>query len=44
MRFVPIDGHSVMFLTVMTLLPFVPLLLIAVPLDVLMKSLAGFLI
>ncbi len=44
MRFVPIDGHSVVFLAVMTLLPFVPLLLIAVPLDVLMKSLAGFLI
>jgi hypothetical protein len=37
-------GTAWYFLTFMTLLPFAPLLLIAVPLDVLMKSLAGFLI
>jgi hypothetical protein len=44
MKFVPIDAHSVIFMAVVTMLPFVPLLLITEPLDALLKSIAGFLI
>jgi hypothetical protein len=44
MRFVPLDVPSVLFLVLVTLLPFIPLLLLAVPLDVVLKSLADFMV
>ena len=44
MRFVPVDAQSVIFLAVVALLPFVSLLFISVPLDVIFKSLGGFLL
>ena len=44
MKFVPVDLQSVIFLAVFTLLPFVPVLLISEPLDVMLKKLAGFLV
>jgi hypothetical protein len=43
MRFAPIDLQSIVFLAAATLLPYVPLLLVVEPLDVLLKKLAGFL-
>ncbi len=44
MRFVPVDAKSLIFLAVVTVLPFVSLLLISEPLDVVFKSLGGFLL
>jgi hypothetical protein len=44
MRFVPVDVQSVIYLAVVALLPFVPVLLISEPLDVIFKSLASFLV
>lgn len=44
MRFIPIDVRSVTFLFVMTLLPFLPVIVMAVPLDVVVKDLMKFLI
>jgi hypothetical protein len=43
MRFLPLDPHTVILLVATTLLPFVPLLLVAVPFDVVLKDLARFL-
>jgi len=43
MRLVPIDRRSVLFLVVFTLLPFVPVLLLAVPLDKLFSEMANLL-
>jgi hypothetical protein len=42
MRLVPIDAQSLMFLIAVTLLPFLPVLLIAEPLDLILKKVAGF--
>ena len=44
MRFVPVDSRSVILLVVMTLLPFLPVVLMVLPLDVVVKDLAKFLI
>jgi hypothetical protein len=44
MKFVPLDVQSVIFLAAMTLLPFVPVLLISEPLDVMLQKLASFLV
>jgi len=44
MRFIPIDSRSVIFLVAMTLLPFIPVALMVVPLNVVVKDLARFLI
>jgi hypothetical protein len=43
MRFLPLDPRSLILLVATTLLPFFPLLLIAAPLDVVLKDLARFL-
>jgi hypothetical protein len=43
MRFLPLDPRSVILLVATTRLPFIPLLLIAAPLDVVLKDLARFL-
>jgi len=44
MKFVPVDVQSVIFLAAVTLLPFVPVLLISEPLDVMLQKLASFLV
>jgi hypothetical protein len=44
MRFIPIDSRSVILLVAMTLLPFIPIALMVVPLNVVVKDLARFLI
>jgi hypothetical protein len=44
MKFVPVDLQSVIFLAAVTLLPFVPVLLISEPLDVMLQKLASFLV
>ena len=44
MRFIPIDSRSVIFLVAMTLLPFLPVALMVVPINVVIKDLARFLI
>jgi hypothetical protein len=44
MRFIPVDSRSVLVLVVMTVLPFLPVVLIALPLDLVIKDLAKFLI
>jgi hypothetical protein len=44
MRFIPIDSRSVILLVAMTLLPFIPIALMVVPLSVVVKDLARFLI
>jgi hypothetical protein len=44
MRFIPIDSRSVIALIVMTLLPYLPVVLITVPLSVVLKDLAKFII
>lgn len=44
MRFIPIDSRSVILLVAMTLLPFFPVALMVVPLNVVVKDLAKFLI
>lgn len=43
MRFLPLDPRSVLLLIGTTLLPFAPLLLVAAPLDVVLKDLVRFL-
>jgi len=44
MRLIPVDTRSVIALVAMTLLPFLPVVLIVLPLDVVVKDLAKFLI
>lgn len=44
MRFIPVDTRSVILLVAMTLLPFLPVVLMVLPLDVVIKDLAKFLI
>lgn len=44
MRIVPLDMHSVIVVAIMTVLPFLPIVLMSVPLDVVLKDLARFLI
>jgi hypothetical protein len=44
MKFVPVDVQSVIVLAVATVLPFVPVLLISEPLDVMLRKLASFLV
>ena len=44
MRFIPVDTRSVIFLVTMTLLPFLPDVLMVLPLEVVIKDLAKFLI
>lgn len=44
MRFVPIDSRSIILLMVMTVVPFIPIALMVVPLNVVVKDLARFLI
>jgi hypothetical protein len=44
MRFIPIDVRNVIFLLVMTLLPFLPVVLMAIPFDVVLKDLLKFMI
>ena len=44
MRLIPVDSRSVILLVVMTLLPFIPLVLMVLPLDIVVKDLAKFLI
>lgn len=41
MRFIPLDWRSVFLLVIATLVPFVPVILAAAPLDVIVKALAG---
>jgi hypothetical protein len=44
MRFIPIDSRSVIVLIAMTLLPFLPVALMVIPLNIVIKDLAKFLI
>ena len=44
MRFIPLDPRSIIVLVAMTLLPFIPVLLMVLPLDVVVKDLSKFLI
>jgi hypothetical protein len=44
MRFVPLDPRSIIVIIVMTLLPFLPVILMVLPLDVVIKDLAKYLI
>lgn len=44
MRFIPIEARNLIYLVVMTLLPFLPLVLTAVPLNVVLKDFVKFLI
>ena len=44
MRTVPIDVRDVLLLVATTLLPFLPIVLMAVPFDVILKDIAGLLL
>jgi len=44
MRFIPLDPRSIIVLVAMTLLPFIPVMLMVLPLDVVVKDLSKFLI
>ena len=44
MRFVPLDRTNVVMLAAATLVPFVPVALLAVPFDTLLKALFGLLV
>jgi hypothetical protein len=44
MRFIPLDPRSIIVLVAMTLLPFIPVVLMVLPLDVVVKDLSKFLI
>lgn len=43
MRFIPIDLRSIVILVAVMLLPFVPVLLLAVPIDQILSGLKGLL-
>jgi hypothetical protein len=44
MRFIPLDPRSIIVLVAMTLLPFIPVILMVLPLNVVIKDLSKFLI
>jgi hypothetical protein len=44
MRFIPLDPRSIIVLVAMTLVPFIPVILMVLPLDVVVKDLSKFLI